>query len=205
MIYSLLSHPIKRPIYTFLNECNKSPLKKEILDCGAGGPNPPLYVFFKSGYKTHGIDISDSALDKAHNFCKEHNIDLDIVKGDMRQIEFKDQSMSFVYSINTITHLTKRDTAIAMKEMERVLKVDGLCLVNFRSMDDPQIQARQDVDNGELIHMVHGKKNVHSFYGETEADPYFENFKIIYKEKRSTALPLEGWQIADIIYIAQKK
>lgn len=51
------------PIYNFLNYCNSSPLSKNVLDLGAGGKVPLLYIFNECGYKTYGIDFSDKADD----------------------------------------------------------------------------------------------------------------------------------------------
>ena len=66
------------PLYTFLSYCNESHLDKEILDCGAGGPFPPLALFYENGYKTLGIDQTDSQLRKARKFCIKHGMELNI-------------------------------------------------------------------------------------------------------------------------------
>ncbi|MGC1120504.1 MAG: hypothetical protein WBA22_05365 [Candidatus Methanofastidiosia archaeon] len=59
---TILSHPLERPLYAFLRECNASSLEKEVLDCGAGGERPPLALFYEYGYKTLGIDTSDEQI-----------------------------------------------------------------------------------------------------------------------------------------------
>lgn len=50
-------------LYTFLLYCNgyarEFGLKKEILDCGAGGRTPSLGIFAEHGYVTHGIDNAE--------------------------------------------------------------------------------------------------------------------------------------------------
>ncbi|MCG3218966.1 MAG: SAM-dependent methyltransferase, partial [Candidatus Heimdallarchaeota archaeon] len=43
-------------LYEFLKECLNSPLEKVILDCGAGGRQPPLALFNAYEFETHGID-----------------------------------------------------------------------------------------------------------------------------------------------------
>ena len=91
--------------------------------------------FFDYGYETHGIEISEERLLAAQDYCIENELDLDIREGDMRQIPFEDESMSFVFSYNTIFHMTKQDIGTSMAEMQRVLKPEGLCFVNFLSMD----------------------------------------------------------------------
>jgi ubiquinone/menaquinone biosynthesis C-methylase UbiE len=121
----ILSHPLVRPLYGFLKECNDSPLTKEVLDCGAGGKNPPLTLFYEQGYRVYGIDITRQQIELAQEFCVEAHINLPMIQGDARHIPFRDESMSFVYSVNTLCHLSKRDTATALKEIERVLKKNG--------------------------------------------------------------------------------
>ena len=113
------------PLYKFLRQCNSSLLEKSILDCGAGGDNPPLQLFYEYGYETSGIEISGEALKKAKAFCKENDVKLHILKGDIRKIPFRDEMFSFVYSYNTIPLMSKKDVTIAMSEMERVLKTSG--------------------------------------------------------------------------------
>ncbi|MBU7011972.1 MAG: class I SAM-dependent methyltransferase [Theionarchaea archaeon] len=213
----ILSHPLVRPLYGFLKECNESPLEKVVLDCGAGGNYPPLALFHQNGYKTYGIDTSDGEIKLAQKFCRENNIKLTIMKGDIRDIPFGDESMSFVYSINTVCHLSKKDTATALKEMERVLNPKGLLFVNFTSVDDLYFGRGQKVGKGEFIQEydwyldIVKEGHVCSYYEDAEPDKYFGHFKIIRKEKRIAELQIErdhhaggGWQTADICYTAQK-
>lgn len=213
----ILSHPLVRPLYGFLRECNKSSLEKVILDCGAGGSYPPLALFYQHGYTTYGIDTSDGEIQLAQTFCKENNIIITITKGDIRDIPFGDESMSFVYSINTVFHLSKKDTATALKEMERVLKPTGLLFVNFTSVDDVMFGRGQKVGKGEFLQEydwyldIVKKGHVCSYYEDAEPDGYFNHFEIIRKEKRICELVIErdhpdggDWQSADICYTVQK-
>lgn len=213
----ILSHPLVRPLYGFLKECNESPLEKEILDCGAGGNKPPLALFYEYGYKTYGIDISDEQIELAHTFSEENNIELNIAKGDIRDIPFDEESFSFVYSINTVCHLSKKDTATALKEIKRVLKPHGLCFVNFVSVDDCWYGRGHEVGKGEFIQEeewypgIAKEGHVCSYYEDEEPDKYFSDFEVIRKEKRINELIIErdhhaggGWQAADICYTAQK-
>lgn len=89
------------PLYNFLKYCNANPNEKIILDCGAGGSNPPLSLFHEFGYKTYGIEISEDQLKEANLFCDNHNIDLNIKYGDMKKIPFDNDFFSFLFSYNT--------------------------------------------------------------------------------------------------------
>ena len=136
------------PLYKFLRFCNQEDLEKEVLDCGAGGACPPLGLFAENGYKTLGIEFDDSQLEKADRFAKEHNLKLNILKGDMRKLPFKDESISFVYSYNSIFHMKKEDVLKSIDELKRVLKPGGLLFVNFLSVNDFRYGEGEEVGKG---------------------------------------------------------
>lgn len=77
-------------LYKFLRECNNSPLDKIVLDCGAGGKDPPLQVFSSLGYKTCGIDIAESNLRETVSFGEQLGVDFCLLNADMRHIPFRD-------------------------------------------------------------------------------------------------------------------
>lgn len=195
------------PIYTFLSYCNDSPLDKEVLDCGAGGSSPPLALFSEYGYRTHGIDISVKQLEKAQQFCRNTSMHLDIAKGDMRNLPFESESMSFVFSYASICHMTKSDVGVAMQEISRVLKHEGLCFVSFCASPDRCLCGTEAEDPGEYPYEADGETGVHSIFGDLEPDPYFQDFTFLQKEKRQIEHFEEqggkGW--AELLYIAQKQ
>ena len=186
------------PLYKFLRHCNASPLDKTVLDCGAGGDDPPLQLFYEYGYKTFGVEVSENPFKQAKKFCREHSMKLNIMKGDMRHLSFKSASFSFVYSFNAIFFMTKKDIAVSMKEIERVLKPSGLCFVNFVSLDEP--------DKGPFCKPFLGNQRF-SQHKDDEAYRNFSNFEIIHKEKRIIDKKTDGKRSvqAYIDYIAEKK
>ena len=197
-------------LYTFLEYCNKSSLEKEVLECGAGisaDLEPLLVRFFDYGYDTHGIEISDERLLAAQDYCVENELDLDIRKGDMRQIPFEDEAMSFVFSYNTIFHMTKQDIGLAMAELERVLKPEGLCYVNFLSVDSHSFGKGEQMGEGEFREQHDGMEFMHSYFEDAEPEPYFAGFEVLYKEKRIREQLISGERNirAYIDYIGMKK
>ncbi len=195
------------PLYRFLSYCNDSPLEKVILDCGAGGSEPPLSMFYENGYETHGIDISEENLKKALRFCRDNSMELGIVLGDMREIQFADESMSFVYSYATICHMSREDAGNAIKEIWRVLKKSGLCYVTFcMADDDTSSEANEPLGPGEYPCEDEGEKGIHTLYDDTEPDRFFHDFKLLHRERRHIESFSDdrknAW--AEIEYIAQK-
>jgi SAM-dependent methyltransferase len=195
------------PLYTFLSYCQDSPLDKEVLDCGAGGAEPPLALFFEHGYQTHGIEISEEQLNSAQQFCSKHGMELGISAGDMRELPFADESMSFVYSYASICHMSKDHVAIAMQEITRVLKTDGLCLVSFCAAEDERWADGEPRGPGEYAYQDQGQTGIHSLFDDNEADAYFRSFTCLRKEKRHIKCFGEQGQKdwTEIYYIAKKR
>ena len=190
------------PLYEFVRQCNESPLEKSVLDCGAGGDQPPLSLFYRHGYETAGIEITEEAWSKAQEFCRENNIPLNICRGDMRMIPFADESFSFVYSFNAIFFMTKPDIRASIKEMARVLKPGGLCYINFRSVDDPD---KRKFSETAYARRLLGSERFSDFEDD-EADEYFTGFDIIRKEKRIIDKKHGGEPFRQVMidYIVQK-
>jgi ubiquinone/menaquinone biosynthesis C-methylase UbiE len=192
------------PLYEFLRLCNASSLPKEVLDCGAGGSRPPLSLFYQYGYKTYGIDIAEVALDEAQKFSAENSMPLDIIYGDMRSIPFSSKRFSFIYSYNAIDFMTKPDIAVSMREITRVLKTDGLCYVNFLSVDDAETWE-PFCKTGPAVNLLKSERFAH--FEDNEADVYFEDYDVVRKEKRLIDKLWEGKlrRRAEIEYIVRKK
>lgn len=194
-------------VYRFFRTCSTSPLEKKVLDCGAGGICPPLSIFHDFGYEVHGIDISDKQLELVRGYEEKTGSKLNIIKGDMRNLPFDDEEFSFVYSFNSIFHMSKEDTAAAVKEMERVLKKDGLCFINFLSKCDEGFGEGEEAGDGEYLQEEFGEQVIHSYYEDDEADKYFSNFELRVKEKKIVDFLYEGQmhRLSYIEYIAAKK
>jgi SAM-dependent methyltransferase len=191
------------PVYAFLSHINAAQGQGgKVLDCGAGGPLPPLALFHQHGFEGWGIDTSEAQLQKALDFCEEHGVNLNLRQGDMRQIPFEDECFDYVYEHYSMCHLTKKDTARAVQEMYRVLKRGGLCFLGVISLDSwPRSLFGQEKEPGEFWSQEHGDElTVHSMFDDDEADRLVSAWEIVHKEKqvrylRSSAkgTSLEKW------------
>jgi SAM-dependent methyltransferase len=194
------------PICTFLALCNDSGLPRDVLDCGAGGPSPPLASFQEHGYATRGVEISIARLEDARRFSACRRIDLGIIPGDMRSLPFSDGSFSFVYSYNSICHMTKREVAQSMAEIVRVLRRGGLCFVNFLSIHDGRFGHGPRVGPGEYGFVDGDDVGLHSFFAEGEPDPFFAGLELVRREATRVERFREGrttvW--GELHYIAQR-
>lgn len=194
-------------LYKFLEYCNKSNMEKKILDCGAGGNMPPLGLFYSEGYETYGIELSEKQIELSKAFEKEHNMNLNIRQGDIKNLPFKNNEIPFIYSYGTIFHMSKEDVKNTINEFKRVLKSEGLCFVSFLSKEDERYGQGVKLNDDEHIQREYGEDVMHSYFGINECDTYFEDMEIIYKEVRLFERIYEGKKIRQgyIDYIAQKK
>lgn len=178
-------------LFTFLLYCNGTNMERSILDCGAGGKLPPLGIFSNSGYETTGVDFNVKAIEFSKHHEVEHGLDLNIRHGDMRKLEFKDESFGFSYTYNTIFHMTKEDIYKSIQEMKRVTKRGGLIFMNFVSTEDERCGLGEKVGNHEYLELEHGEQVIHSYFHENEAEKLFDqlNLKRIYKETRKRIGP----------------
>ena len=199
---------VHRPsLYNFLRFANRYEIEKSILDCGAGGKVPPLELFARYGYDATGIDIDQDQINRATEFASSHNLSMKIEYGDMRDLKFPDASFGFVYSVNSIFHLPKADSAKAMAEMRRVLKPGGLLYVNFLSIDDQNYGKGKEVNPGEFLQEEHGGTVIHSYYKDHEPDTYFDGMDLIFYQKRMMRLLFKEGTYSPCMfdYIAKKK
>jgi ubiquinone/menaquinone biosynthesis C-methylase UbiE len=195
------------PVYGFLSFINarhsqgETPQRGKILDCGAGGPVPPLALFHRHGFEAWGIDASNEQLDRARQFCERQGIELHLRTGDMRRIPFEDEAFDYVYEHYSMCHLGKRDTALTVSEMYRVLKRQGLCFLGVISADSwPKSWFGQEREPGEYWGEEGGEPTLHSMFSDEEADELVSAWEVVSKEKHVTYLggladetSLEAW------------
>lgn len=196
------------PLYRYLAFCNESKnLKKTVLDCGAGGDSPPLSLFFSHGYHTTGIDIDLGQVEMANQFGLSRGQNLNIHQGDMKNLEFEDESFSFVYSYNSIFHMMKDQVERTFLEMKRVTSINGLMFVNFLTTNDFRVGDGIDLGNNQFQQYEDDAQVIHSYYEHGEADYLFEDMEVLYKEDRVLERIFEGQKIRQgfVDYILLKK
>jgi len=164
-------------------------LDKTVLDCGAGGPTPPVAQFAERGYSCHGVDISERQVELAAAYAKENAYAIDLQVGDMRDLPYPDESFSYVYELESMCHLTKADTKRALGEMKRVLKPGGLLFAHFMSTDFWPLTGHEEAP-GEFSGMESGVPVIHSYFEDQEISKLFATFDVVWKQKRFTHFPL---------------
>jgi len=120
--------------------------KNRILDIG-GGYGRITIPLAKMGYQIDGIDLSPNLLKEAKQQAKIANLKLAFKVGDMRNLPYKDESFDIVICMwSTFSYmLIKEDQIQAITEMYRILKKNGLIIINL------PIDTKNKINGGTFI------------------------------------------------------
>ena len=126
-------------ITEFINEANKYPHRKNVLDVGCG-----------NGRNMEGwINASVYGLDKCREFIKMCiQKDKDVVEADMTAIPFQKDFFDFIISVASFHHLSTEVRRVeALSEMRRVIKPNGKLLLSVWSRKQPP-KTKQAINMG---------------------------------------------------------
>jgi len=105
---------------------------KKVLDLGSGTGRHIIYLA-ENGFKVYGIDISEEGIKITKNWLKENNLKADLKVGSIyKKLPYKDNFFDAIISTNTLHHGCIETIRKAIREIERVLKSDGLIFMTVR-------------------------------------------------------------------------
>ena len=94
-----------------------------------------LFWAAQQGAKAYGLDISDYLVKKARQNLKKEGIKAKLIVCDARNVKFSDNTFDFAYTMGTIEHIP--DPEVVVKEIYRILKPGGRCIVGVPNKLDP--------------------------------------------------------------------
>jgi len=99
-----------------------------VLDTGCEtGRNSVLLA--EKGAKVTGLDVEPRTLKVAASRCKEHSVSCDFKQGSVVKTPFSDEQFDLVIFQNVLEHLPGSEQLMALREMMRVLKKDGVLFI----------------------------------------------------------------------------
>jgi len=100
------------------------------LCCGTGRN---LALLAENGFEAHGIDLSAEGLRRASSKAEDAGLEVELVRGDMREIPHISSSFDAVICIYAIYHGTLDDIKETVSEIYRVLRYGGLAYITFQT------------------------------------------------------------------------
>ena len=128
------------PVYirklAFIDEyIKKVPPEAKMLDAGCGEG------VLVEKYRSQGRDISGIDLNVSNRY---------VLKGDILNMPFDDESFDIVLSLDVIEHLNITDQPLSLREMKRVMKKEGRIIISVPNLAHRE-SRRQFYKTGELI------------------------------------------------------
>ncbi|MCL6669930.1 class I SAM-dependent methyltransferase [Streptomyces panaciradicis] len=107
-----------------------------LLDCACGIGTQAIGLA-RAGHRVVGSDLSPVAAARAAAEAAARGVELPVTAADMRRLPFRPGAFdAVVCADNSIAHLMScEDTAVALGEMRRTLRDDGLLLLTLRDYD----------------------------------------------------------------------
>jgi len=99
------------------------------IGCGAG---PAVLELAEHGYDAAGIDFAPQMIERATAAADSRGLSADFRVGGADSLDFPDASFDAVIALGLLASL--RDDRPALREMQRVLKPDGLLIVTLPNM-----------------------------------------------------------------------
>lgn len=115
--------------------------KGKVLEIGCGNCRN-LKTFAKAGFDCYGIDFSKEMIKYAKEYCKKHEFKVKLKKAIAQKLPFKSNSFDYVLNIATLHHLNKKEQEKCVKEMSRVLKLEGLALIAVWNIKKSKTQEK---------------------------------------------------------------
>jgi len=160
---ALNKYPYGELVSVFFNSLKyaATPVEK-ILEVGCGAGNN-LWFLGELGFNTYGIDGSETVVKKAKDACQLRGVEVDIRHGYFNNMPFEDDSMDVVIDRESICCGTKKAIEKSLKEVERVLKPNGI-FITFRFNDNnPTLGLLEDgklhgdkLEDGTYTNISHG-------------------------------------------------
>jgi ubiquinone/menaquinone biosynthesis C-methylase UbiE len=105
--------------------------KGQVCDMGCGPGHVARYLH-EAGVKIFGLDLSPGMVEQARHL----NPDISFCEGNIMALDLSDAALAGITAFYAIVNIPKESLVQVFREMQRVLKPDGLLLLAFHAGDE---------------------------------------------------------------------
>ncbi|MDF2504910.1 class I SAM-dependent methyltransferase [Clostridium sp.] len=153
---------------------------KSIMDLGCGTGRHSIYLA-QQGFKVYATDISKTGLGTTRLKAKKLNLsNIEFKQHDMRNIDFDKNSLDGILCLWTTGHGTLEDSRKNVNEIYRVLKPNGIVVIDYISVDDKNYGKGKQIEKDTFINNLEGEENIpHHYSTIEELKELYSNFSKI--------------------------
>jgi 2-polyprenyl-3-methyl-5-hydroxy-6-metoxy-1,4-benzoquinol methylase len=153
---------------------------KRILDLGCGS-GAHMALLAKNGFEVYGIDGSERAIEVSRAYLKEENLRGDLRIGSMwEKLPYENNFFDAVISFRAIYHGKIEDIRKTIKEVERILKPQGLIFITVRKKTPNRTMSKHTMLDSRTYIPTEGEEKgvVHYIFNKKLLRKEFNGFKI---------------------------
>lgn len=189
------------------NFYNKERDEIRILEVGCG-PGANVWYISREGFQSYGIDGSPTAIEKAKKRMDDESLKADLQVGDINKLPYSDNFFDAVIDNECIYSNSYEDSDNILREVKRVLKVDGLFYSRTFAEDmyigENLIELRRleftEATGGAIAHTgflrLSDKDVINELYGKI--------FEIVSMDKMRYTRNNEEYMVSEWIIISKK-
>jgi len=162
---------------------------KRVLDLGCGSGRHAVYLA-KRGFEVYGIDIAPEGIKITKDWLKKEKLKASLKIGSVyKKLPYRDNFFDAIISVQVIHHARIKTIQKAIREIERVLKPNGLIFVTVprlfskRNLKDLSKKAKiwklKRIESRTFIPLNEDEKGlIHYYFNRGLLRKEFKNFKI---------------------------
>jgi tellurite methyltransferase len=168
------------PIDTLVDYVSLVESNGKVLDLGMGEGRNALY-FANKGFETEGIDISETAVNRALSYAHENGLMMKTKVSDLISFEIEESAYSLIILANVLNFFKDEEIKQVIDKAKKGLVKGGLLYINAFDIHDPSYE--RNVSRAERIsdHTFYRAKSdsyIH-FFTRKELESYFEGYQTI--------------------------
>jgi ubiquinone/menaquinone biosynthesis C-methylase UbiE len=150
---------------------------KRIMDLGCGTGRHTIYLE-EQGFYVYATDISETGLEYTKSKATKLNLNnIEFKQHDMREIPYDDNSFDGILCVWTTGHGTLEYCGKNVSEIYRVLKPNGIVVVDYVSTADENYGKGEEIEKNTFINNVEGEENIpHHYSTIQELRELYRNF-----------------------------
>jgi tellurite methyltransferase len=168
------------PIDTLVDYVSLVESNGKVLDLGMGEGRNALY-FANKGFETEGIDISETAVNRALSYSHENGLMMKAKVSDLISFEIEESAYSLIILANVLNFFKAEEIKQVIDKAKKGLMKGGLLYINAFDIHDPSYE--RNVSRAERIsdHTFYRAKSdsyIH-FFTRKELESYFKGYQTI--------------------------